>query len=87
MTLLWIFIVLLTFVFMEFVAWFSHKYIMHGFLWSLHKDHHIKDPSTLPQMMEHVTGVSMQKVTQSPSHAKILARRRDYQAQTSELSK
>jgi len=25
---------------MEFVAWFSHKYIMHGFLWSLHKDHH-----------------------------------------------
>jgi len=43
MTLLWIFIVLLTFVFMEFVAWFSHKYIMHGFLWSLHKDHHIKD--------------------------------------------
>jgi beta-carotene 3-hydroxylase len=27
---------------MEFVAWFSHKYIMHGFLWSWHKDHHIK---------------------------------------------
>lgn len=26
---------------MEFVAWFTHKYIMHGFLWSLHKDHHI----------------------------------------------
>jgi beta-carotene 3-hydroxylase len=26
--------------FMEFVAWLSHKYIMHGFLWSLHKDHH-----------------------------------------------
>ena len=25
------------------VAWFSHKYIMHGFLWSLHKDHHHKD--------------------------------------------
>jgi beta-carotene 3-hydroxylase len=25
---------------MEFVAWFSHKYIMHGFLWVLHKDHH-----------------------------------------------
>lgn len=25
---------------MEFVAWFSHKYIMHGFLWNLHKDHH-----------------------------------------------
>ena len=28
---------------MEFVAWFSHKYIMHGFLWSIHKDHHKKD--------------------------------------------
>ena len=27
----------------EFMAWFSHKYIMHGFLWSLHKDHHVKD--------------------------------------------
>ena len=40
---LWIFVTLLTFVIMEFVAWFSHKYIMHGFLWSLHKDHHIKD--------------------------------------------
>ncbi len=43
MTLLWFFILLLTFCFMEFMAWFSHKYIMHGFLWSLHKDHHIKD--------------------------------------------
>lgn len=28
--------------FMEFVAWFSHKYIMHGFAWTFHKDHHIK---------------------------------------------
>lgn len=27
---------------MEFVAWFTHKYIMHGFLWNLHKDHHYK---------------------------------------------
>ena len=32
-----------TFGFMEFMAWFTHKYIMHGFLWSLHKDHHHKD--------------------------------------------
>ena len=29
-----------SFMFMEFVAWFTHKYIMHGFLWYLHKDHH-----------------------------------------------
>ncbi len=28
---------------MEFMAWFTHKYIMHGFLWRLHKDHHKKD--------------------------------------------
>ncbi|KAA3649106.1 MAG: beta-carotene hydroxylase [Bacteroidetes bacterium] len=35
-----ILITLLTFCFMEFMAWFSHKYIMHGFLWKLHKDHH-----------------------------------------------
>lgn len=26
---------------MEFVAWFTHKYIMHGVLWVLHKDHHV----------------------------------------------
>ena len=25
------------------MAWFSHKYIMHGFLWGLHKDHHVKN--------------------------------------------
>ena len=25
------------------MAWFSHKYIMHGFLWSIHKDHHVKN--------------------------------------------
>ena len=27
---------------MEFVAWFTHKYVMHGLLWMLHKDHHQK---------------------------------------------
>lgn len=25
---------------MEGVAWFTHKYLMHGMLWFLHKDHH-----------------------------------------------
>jgi beta-carotene 3-hydroxylase len=42
---MWLYILafLLTFCFMEFMAWFSHKYIMHGFLWSLHADHHKKD--------------------------------------------
>ena len=33
-------IVIGTFIFMEGVAWFTHKYIMHGFLWNLHKSHH-----------------------------------------------
>ena len=28
------------FLFWEFVAWFTHKYIMHGFLWIWHKSHH-----------------------------------------------
>ena len=43
MTILWIIIFSTTFCFMEFMAWFSHKYIMHGFLWSFHKDHHKKE--------------------------------------------
>ena len=42
-TLIWITIILITFCFMEIVAWATHKYIMHGFLWVLHKDHHKKD--------------------------------------------
>ena len=36
-------ILLVSFFFMEFVAWFSHKYVMHGFLWILHKDHHVPE--------------------------------------------
>ncbi len=36
-----------TFLFMEFVAWFTHKYIMHGLLWSWHKSHHKLHPHTL----------------------------------------
>ena len=33
----------ITFFIMEFMAWFTHKYIMHGFLWRLHSDHHKKE--------------------------------------------
>lgn len=33
-------IVIGMFLFWEFVAWFTHKYIMHGFLWIWHKSHH-----------------------------------------------
>ena len=42
-TLLWAVVYFGTFFIMEFVAWFSHKYIMHGFLWVWHKDHHKKE--------------------------------------------
>jgi beta-carotene 3-hydroxylase len=37
-------ITLLTFVAMEGVAWLAHKYLMHGWLWVLHEDHHQKNP-------------------------------------------
>ncbi|OKL40184.1 fatty acid hydroxylase [Pontibacter flavimaris] len=33
-------IMLLTFVAMEGVAWLMHKYVLHGFLWGLHRSHH-----------------------------------------------
>lgn len=33
-------IVIATFFGMEFMAWFTHKFVMHGFLWNLHRDHH-----------------------------------------------
>ena len=36
-----IFIGIITFWIMEFIAWATHKYVMHGFLWKLHKDHHL----------------------------------------------
>lgn len=38
--ILHIFFFLLAFIGMEFIAWFTHKYIMHGFLWKMHKSHH-----------------------------------------------
>jgi beta-carotene 3-hydroxylase len=38
-----LFVVLLTFLTMEMVAWFTHKYLMHGLFWFLHQDHHKKD--------------------------------------------
>ncbi|MFA9212277.1 MAG: sterol desaturase family protein [Candidatus Methylacidiphilales bacterium] len=39
-----ILVVFLTFWSMEFMAWFTHKFIMHGLLWYLHKDHHQVEP-------------------------------------------
>ena len=34
---------------MEFVAWATHKYLMHGLLWSLHKDHHVVNKNNVLQ--------------------------------------
>jgi beta-carotene 3-hydroxylase len=34
------FLLLLTFILMEGATWVIHKYVMHGFLWYLHRDHH-----------------------------------------------
>jgi beta-carotene 3-hydroxylase len=45
-TLLWIVVFVATFVMMEGMAWFTHKYVMHGILWKLHQDHHRKDHSS-----------------------------------------
>ena len=44
-----IFIILITFFTMEFIAWATHKYLMHGLLWSLHKDHHVVNKNNLLQ--------------------------------------
>lgn len=43
MILMNILIVLAAFIGMEMVAWLAHKYVMHGLLWYLHKDHHRKE--------------------------------------------
>ncbi|KYP16021.1 sterol desaturase family protein [Flavihumibacter sp. CACIAM 22H1] len=37
-------IILLTFLLMEGVTWLTHRFVMHGFLWYLHEDHHKKGP-------------------------------------------
>ncbi len=33
-------VTIVVFLMMEAVTWCTHKYIMHGFLWFLHEDHH-----------------------------------------------
>ncbi len=35
---------LLAFAGMEFMAWASHKYLMHGSMWFFHRDHHQTEP-------------------------------------------
>lgn len=40
--MLYILITLATFCLMEPITWLTHRYVMHGFLWYLHEDHHQK---------------------------------------------
>jgi beta-carotene 3-hydroxylase len=43
----WLFYILVlavTFLAMEGITWLTHRYVMHGFLWYLHKDHHQVQP-------------------------------------------
>jgi beta-carotene 3-hydroxylase len=39
---MYILITLATFCIMEGITWLTHRFIMHGFLWWLHEDHHKK---------------------------------------------
>ena len=38
--LIYIIITLTVYLTMEMITWLTHKYIMHGWLWYLHEDHH-----------------------------------------------
>ncbi len=42
--LYYILIMATAFLIMEGITWITHKYVMHGFLWYLHKDHHQVEP-------------------------------------------
>ena len=33
-----------TFGIMEFMAWATHKFVMHGPMWYFHEDHHVEEP-------------------------------------------
>lgn len=40
--MIYILIAIATFCIMEGITWLTHRFVMHGFLWSLHEDHHKK---------------------------------------------
>ncbi len=50
------------FVLMEGVAWFTHKYVMHGFLWSIHRDHHQHREGFLSEMISFSLFLQLQVV-------------------------
>ena len=43
-TVYYILVLLGTFILMEGITWCTHRFIMHGFLWFLHRDHHQVEP-------------------------------------------
>ena len=42
--MIYVVITLATFCIMEGITWLTHRFVMHGFLWFLHEDHHKKSP-------------------------------------------
>jgi len=38
--MMFVLITMLTFLLMECVTWLTHKFVMHGFMWYFHRDHH-----------------------------------------------
>jgi beta-carotene 3-hydroxylase len=42
--ILYVLVVLGVFLLMEAITWCTHRWVMHGFLWYLHKDHHQVEP-------------------------------------------
>lgn len=42
--MIYVLITIATFCIMEGITWLTHRYVMHGFLWYLHEDHHQKGP-------------------------------------------
>ncbi len=50
--LLYIGITIGTFLLMEVVTWLTHKYVMHGFGWFLHADHHSREPEHVDSFFE-----------------------------------
>ncbi|MBL0130318.1 MAG: beta-carotene hydroxylase [Chitinophagaceae bacterium] len=43
-TIYYILVLTGTFVLMEGITWCTHRFVMHGFLWYLHRDHHQVEP-------------------------------------------
>ena len=42
--MIYVFVAIGVFLLMEPITWATHKYVMHGFLWVLHRDHHQVEP-------------------------------------------